>query len=115
MSRLRTIAAIPAGSWTKWVVVGFWLVVLVVAYPLQSKLTGAEKNDTSSYLPSSAESVKVLDVQSRVQSPNIYSGVVVYHPVQPGEPAGVGGRLGPVRYGQPRGAVVHHHPGVDVG
>jgi len=79
MSRLRTIAAIPAGSWTKWVVVGFWLVVLVVAYPLQSKLTGAEKNDTSSYLPSSAESVKVLDVQSRVQSPNIYSGVVVYY------------------------------------
>ena len=28
MSRLRTIAAIPAGSWTKWVVVGFWVVVL---------------------------------------------------------------------------------------
>jgi len=79
MSRLRTIAAIPAGSWTKWVVVGFWLVVLVVAYPLQSKLTGAEKNDTSSYLPSSAESVKVLDVQSRVQPPNTYSGVVVYY------------------------------------
>ncbi len=26
MSRLRTIAAIPAGSWTKWVVVGFWVV-----------------------------------------------------------------------------------------
>ena len=25
MSRLRTIAAIPAGSWTKWVVVGFWV------------------------------------------------------------------------------------------
>jgi hypothetical protein len=23
MSRLRTIAAIPAGSWTKWVVVGW--------------------------------------------------------------------------------------------
>ena len=79
MSRLRTIAAIPAGSWTKWAVVGFWLVVLVVAYPLQSKLTGAEKNDTSSYLPSSAESVKVLDVQSRVQPPNTYSGVVVYY------------------------------------
>ena len=64
MSRLRRIAEIPAGSWTKWVVLGFWLVVLVVAYPLSGKLTGAEKNDTSAWLPASAESVKVLDVQS---------------------------------------------------
>ena len=51
MSRLRRIAEIPAGSWTKWVVLGFWLVVLVVAYPLSGKLTGAEKNDTSAWLP----------------------------------------------------------------
>ncbi|HYB17615.1 MAG TPA: MMPL family transporter [Streptosporangiaceae bacterium] len=78
MSRLRRIAEIPAGSWTKWLVAGFWVVVVVVAYPLQAKLTGAEKNDTSSYLPASAESVKVLDVQARFQPPNTYSGVVVY-------------------------------------
>ena len=42
-SRARRIAEIPAGSWTKWLVVGFWLVVVVVAYPLQSKLSGVEK------------------------------------------------------------------------
>ena len=47
MSRLRRIAEIPAGSWTKWVVVGFWVVVLVVAFPLSKKLTGAEKNDAT--------------------------------------------------------------------
>jgi putative drug exporter of the RND superfamily len=79
MSRLGRIAEIPAGSWTKWLVVGFWLIVVVVAYPLQAKLTGAEKNDTSSYLPASAESVKVLDVQAHFQPPNTYSGVVVYY------------------------------------
>src|SRR6516164_5515295 len=78
MSRLRKIAEIPAGSWTKWVVVGFWLVVLVLAFPLSSKLTGAEKNDTKYWLPGNAESTKVLDVQSRFQSPNVYAGVVVY-------------------------------------
>jgi RND superfamily putative drug exporter len=72
------IAAIPAGSWTRWVVVGLWLVVVVVAYPLQSKLNGVEKNDASAWLPASAESVKVLDVQSRFQPPNTYSAVVVY-------------------------------------
>src|SRR5262245_57053879 len=78
MSSLRKIAEIPAGSWTKWVVVGFWLVILVLAFPLSSKLMGAEKNDASAWLPGNAESTKVLAVQSRFQSPNIYPGVIVY-------------------------------------
>src|SRR5215467_10942764 len=78
MSRLSKIAEIPAGSWTKWVVVGFWVVVLVLAFPLSKKLTGAEKNDQKNWVPASAESTKVLDVQSRFQSPNVYTGVVVY-------------------------------------
>jgi RND superfamily putative drug exporter len=60
------------------VVVGFWVVVMVVTLPLSSKLTGAEKNDTKYWLPGNAESTKVLDVQSRFQSPNVYTGVVVY-------------------------------------
>jgi putative drug exporter of the RND superfamily len=79
MSGLSRIAAIPAGSWTQWAVMGFWLVVLVVAYPLSGKLTGAEKNDASAWLPASAESVKVLDVQASFQPPDTYSGVVVYY------------------------------------
>src|SRR6266851_88656 len=78
MSRLRKIAEIPAGRWTKWLVVGIWLVVMVLAFPLSSKLTGAEKNDASAWLPGGAESTKVLDVQSHFQSPNVYPGVVVY-------------------------------------
>jgi len=75
----RRLVGIPAGSWTKWLVVGFWVVIFAVAYPLAGKLGHAEKNDASAWLPASAESVKVLDVQSRVQSPNTYSGVVVYY------------------------------------
>jgi RND superfamily putative drug exporter len=51
---------------------------LVLAFPLSSKLTGAEKNDTKYWLPGNAESTNVLDVQSRFQSPNVYAGVVVY-------------------------------------
>src|SRR5262245_23269157 len=78
MSTGRRLAEIPAGSWTKWVVVGFWVVVLVVAAPLSSKLTNAEKNDAKAWLPASAESTKVLDVQSRFQSLNIFPDVVVY-------------------------------------
>jgi putative drug exporter of the RND superfamily len=79
MSKLGKIAEIPAGSWTKWLVVGFWVVVVAVLYPLSAKLMGAEKNNASAWLPASAESVKVLDVQQRFQSPNDYPGVVVYY------------------------------------
>src|SRR5262245_22288146 len=74
----RRLAEMPAGSWTKWVVVGFWVVVLVLAAPLSSKLMGAEKNDAKTWLPANAESTKVLDVQSRFQSPNVFPAVVVY-------------------------------------
>src|SRR6516164_6333533 len=79
MSKLRRAAEIPAGSWTKWVVVGFWVVVLVITFPLAGKLSGAEKNDMKAWLPANAESTKVLDVVSHFQSPNAYTAVVVYH------------------------------------
>ena len=75
---VKKLAEIPAGSWTKWVVVGFWLVVLVITFPLFTKLMGAEKNDASAWLPPNAESTKVLNVQARFQSPNVFPGVVVY-------------------------------------
>jgi RND superfamily putative drug exporter len=75
---IRKLAEIPAGSWTKWVVVGVWAVLLVLAFPLAGKLMGAEKNDAKTWLPASAESTKVVDVQARFQPPNVYPGVVVY-------------------------------------
>ena len=49
-----------------------------MAGPLSGKLTGAEKNDASTWLPAKAESTKVLNFQSKFQSPNIFTGVVVY-------------------------------------
>ena len=80
MNKVATrLAEIPAGSWTKWVVMGFWVAVLVVAFPLAGKLQHVYKNNASSWLPASAESVKVYNVQSRFQSPNTDPGVVVYY------------------------------------
>ncbi len=78
MSRASRIADIPSGRLTKWLVVVFWVLVVAVAGPLAGKLTGAEKNDATSWLPANAESTKVLDVQARFQSPNIFPAVVVY-------------------------------------
>jgi RND superfamily putative drug exporter len=54
------------------------VVVLVITFPLSSKLMGAEKNDAKAWLPAGADSTKVLDVQAHFQSPNIYPAVVVY-------------------------------------
>jgi len=76
--KLQAIASVPAGRRTKWAVLIFWLIVVAVAGPLAGKLTGAEKNDSSAWLPARAESTKVLDLYSRFQSPNIFTGVVVY-------------------------------------
>jgi len=78
MSVGRRAAEILAGRWAKWLVMGFWVVVVIVAFPLSSKLTGAEENEAKAWLPANAESTKVLDVQSRFQSPNIFPGVIVY-------------------------------------
>ena len=78
MGKLRVIASVPAGRRTKWAVLVFWLIIVAVAGPLAGKLSGAEKNDSSAWLPAGAESTKVLDLQSRFQSPNIFTGIVVY-------------------------------------
>ena len=77
MSAMRAVYA-PAGRRTKWLLLVFWLAVVVLAGPLSGKLTGAEKNDTSSWLPPKAESTQVLNLRSEFISPNVYPAVVVY-------------------------------------
>src|ERR1700751_5348704 len=79
MGVLRSMVNLPAGPLTKWLVLVFWLVLVAVLGPLSGKLTGAEKNDASSWLPPRAESTQVLNLRSEVISPNVYPGVVVYY------------------------------------
>ncbi|MDX6297291.1 MAG: putative drug exporter of the superfamily [Nocardioidaceae bacterium] len=74
----RQIAGKLAGRRTKWAVLAFWVIVMVVAAPLAGKLMGAEKNDATSWLPGSAESTKALEKQAAFQSPNTLITVVVY-------------------------------------
>src|SRR5580704_13612976 len=78
MSRAGAIVAVPGGRRAKWAVLVFWLIVVALLGSLAGKLTGAEKNDASAWLPAKAESTKVLDVQSRFQSPDIFAAVLVY-------------------------------------
>ena len=78
MARASVIAGLPAGRRTKWLVLVFWLVLVALAGPLSGKLTGAEKNDASAWLPPKAESTQVLNLRSQFVSPNVYPAVVVY-------------------------------------
>ncbi|MEU9212829.1 MMPL family transporter [Streptomyces sp. NPDC048415] len=65
------------GRRSKWLIVGLWLVALVVAAPLASKLTDAQDNDAASWLPGSAESTQVLDTSGTFR-PEQIPVVVVY-------------------------------------
>jgi RND superfamily putative drug exporter len=78
MERGHRLAALVCGRRTKWLVLVFWLVVLATLAPLAGKLTGAEKNDNSSWLPGNAESTEVIDLQSRFEAHDTAYAVVVY-------------------------------------
>ncbi|MFG2499151.1 MMPL family transporter [Streptomyces sp. NPDC048441] len=73
----RGVAWLVCGRRTKWLVVLFWLVVIVAAAPLAQKLTDAQDNQASSWLPGSAESTQVLDISDEFRTEQI-PAVVVY-------------------------------------
>src|SRR5215469_11685102 len=78
MSALRGLVRAPADRRIKWLVLVCWVVLVAVAGPLSGKLTGAEKNDSSAWLPPKAESTQVLNLRSHFVSPNVYPAIIVY-------------------------------------
>jgi putative drug exporter of the RND superfamily len=77
MSAARGMARLVSGRRTKWVVLALWVVVFAIAGPLAGKLNGVEKNDSSVWLPGSAEATKVLDEQRPFQAQQT-AAIVVY-------------------------------------
>ena len=74
----RSVASVITGRRVKYLIILFWLVVAAVAGPMAGQLTDVEKNDAKSWLPGSAESTQVLDIQSSFTSPDTIPAVVVY-------------------------------------
>jgi putative drug exporter of the RND superfamily len=74
----RRLATIPAGRRSKWVVLGFWVVVFAVAGPLSAKLNSAQQNDASSWLPQNAESTQVVELAKQFAPSDIFPALVVY-------------------------------------
>ncbi|MFD9793070.1 MMPL family transporter [Streptomyces sp. NPDC059070] len=73
----RGAAWLVCGRRTKWVVLALWLIVVVVAFPLAQKLTDAQDNDASSWLPGSAESTQVVE-SAKAFRPEEVPAIVVY-------------------------------------
>ncbi|MFF1724874.1 MMPL family transporter [Streptomyces sviceus] len=79
MSVWKRLAVWPAGARTKWLVLLLWLLLAAVAGPLGSKLTAAQSNDATAWLPKSAESTLAFrDGQDHFDIGNNLPAVVVY-------------------------------------
>jgi RND superfamily putative drug exporter len=65
-------------KWLKWAVLVGWLLLLAVTGPLAGKLTGAEKNDATAFLPGKAESTKVFNELKNFPGGDSIPVVVVY-------------------------------------
>ena len=74
----RQIAGKLTGPVTKWIVVVAALVLAGGMATFSTKLTSVQENEASSWLPSSAESTKVLEELSGTVNPNDIPTLVVY-------------------------------------
>jgi putative drug exporter of the RND superfamily len=78
MGVAQRLAGFVCGRRTKWVVLGFWVVVFAVAGPLAGKLNSAQQNDASAWLPKNAESTQVTELAKRFTPSDVFPAVVVY-------------------------------------
>lgn len=74
----RQLAGRLTSPVTKWIVLVLWLIVLGVAVPFAGKLTEVQNNETSSWLPESAESTRALERMGPFQDPDSIPTVIVY-------------------------------------
>ncbi len=77
---MSSLFALPAGRLAKWLFALGWLVIVVVVIGanLPGKFADAEKNESTSFLPGSAESTKALKVTERLQNGEKAATVIVY-------------------------------------
>ena len=80
-TRIRDVgrlAWLPSSRVTKWLVLGFWLVILAVSFGPAGKLQGALNNEAASWLPENAQSTQVAKQIEAFQSKNEAPAVLVY-------------------------------------
>ena len=78
MTTMRSLFTLPAGRVAKWVVVAAWVAVAALVAPFAGKLQSVQQNQASSFLPSSAESTRALELQRQFPGGDRLPVVVVY-------------------------------------
>ncbi|WP_131784630.1 MMPL family transporter [Protofrankia symbiont of Coriaria ruscifolia] len=78
MDKVWKAAAWPAGPRLKWVLLLVWIIVAAVASPLAIKLSEAQKNDASSFLPSQAESTRLFEAQKLLPGGDAVPAIIVF-------------------------------------
>lgn len=71
-------ASFVSGRRSKFVVLGLWIAALAALSPLASQFESVQRNEPSSFLPGSAESVDVLEASGRFPSGEVVPAVVVF-------------------------------------
>jgi putative drug exporter of the RND superfamily len=76
---MRSFASIVSGRRGKWIVLGIWVVLFAALFPVGSKLSDEVEDDTTSFLPESAESTEVVELlDEEFPSGETTLGVVLY-------------------------------------
>jgi RND superfamily putative drug exporter len=76
---LKALAAFVTGRRTKWAVIALWVVLVVAFAGPGSKLADETNDQTQSFLPDSAESTKVLNIQKeRFREGQTRDALIVY-------------------------------------
>ncbi len=76
---MRALASFVSGRRGKWITLGIWVVVFAALMPLGSKLTDETEDDTTSFLPASAESTEVVKtLDEDFASGETTQGLIVY-------------------------------------
>jgi len=72
------IAAVIAGRHSKFGVLALWLVLIVALAPFIGRFEDAQQNESSSFLPGDAESVRVLEASERFPGGDVTEATVVF-------------------------------------
>jgi RND superfamily putative drug exporter len=76
---MRALASLVSGRRTKWLLPAVWIVLIVVFSPIGQKLGDETSDETSAFLPKSAESTEVNGLLShRFASGQTVNGLIVY-------------------------------------
>src|SRR5215217_6598284 len=72
-------ATFVSGKRSKWLVLIAWIIIVAAVSPFAAKLTDIENNETETWLPGSAESLVVANLQEEFPNADTVPAVIVYH------------------------------------